>query len=75
MPKEEKKIEDPESIVEIVKDILKFNEQKQKGQGIKILTPNQMLNRSPISFARLQAGNNSKKLENEIRQLLYSLYC
>ena len=55
--------------------ILKFNKQKQKGQGIKILTPNQMLNRSPISFARLQAGNNSKKLENEIRQLLYSLYC
>ena len=32
MPKEEKKIEDPESIVEIVEDILKFNEQKQKGQ-------------------------------------------
>ena len=67
--------EDPESIVEIVEKILKFNKQnQQKGQGIKILTPNQMLNRLPIALAQLQAGNNSNKLENEIRQLLYSLY-
>ena len=72
MPKE---IEEPESIVEIVEDILKFNEQKQKGQGIKMPTPNQMLNRLPISLAQLQAGNNSKKLKNEIRQLFYCLYC
>ena len=34
-----------------------------------------MLDRLPISFAQLQAGNNSKKLKNEIRQLLYSFYC
>ena len=34
-----------------------------------------MLSRLPISLAQLQAGNNSKKLKNEIRQLLYSLYC
>ena len=33
-----------------------------------------MLNRLPISLARLKAGNNSQKLKNEIRQLLYSLY-
>ena len=33
-----------------------------------------MLNRLPISLAQLQAGNNSNKLKNEIRQLLYSLY-
>ena len=74
MPKKEKEIEDPEPIVEIVEEILKFNEKNQQGQGIKILTPNQMLNRLPISLAQLQAGNNSKKLKNEIRQLLYSLY-
>ena len=72
MSKEEKEIEDPESIVEIVEEIPKFNEQNQQGQGIK--TPNQMLNRLPISLAQLQAGNNSEKLKNEIRQLLYSLY-
>ena len=60
--------EDPESIVEIVEKILKFNKQnQQKGQGIKILTPNQMLNRLPIALAQLQAGNNSNKLKNEIR--------
>ena len=67
--------EGPESIVEIVEKILKFSKQnQQKGQGIKILTPNQMLNRLPIALAQLQAGNNSNKLKNEIRQLLYSLY-
>ena len=32
-----------------------------------------MLSRLPISLAQLEAGNNSKKLKNEIRQLLYSL--
>ena len=74
MSEEEKEIEDPESIVEIVEEILKFNEQNQQGQGIKILTPNQMLSRLPISLAQLKAGNNSEKLKNEIRQLLYSLY-
>ena len=67
--------EDPELIVKIVEKILKFNKQnQQKGQGIKTLTPNQMLNRLPIVLAQLQAGNNSNKLKNEIRQLLYSLY-
>ena len=33
-----------------------------------------MLNRLPIALAQLQAGNNSNKLKNETRQLLYSLY-
>ena len=46
----------------------------KKGQGLKILTTNQMLSRLPITLAQLKAGNNSEKLKNEIRQLLYSLY-
>ena len=46
----------------------------QQGQGLKMLTPNQMLSRLPIALAQLKAGNNSQKLINEIRQLLYSLY-
>ena len=46
----------------------------RQGQGLKILTPNQMLSRLPISLAQLKAGNNSEKLKNEIRQLFYSLY-
>ena len=74
MTEEEKEIEKPDKIVEIVREILKFNKQKQERQGIKILTPNQMLSRLPISLAQLKAGNNSEKLKNEIRQLLYSLY-
>ena len=42
--------------------------------GLKILTPNQMLSRLPITLAQLNAGNNSEKLKNEIRKLLCSLY-
>ena len=33
-----------------------------------------MLSRLPITLAQLKAGNNSEKLKNEIRLLLYSLY-
>ena len=33
-----------------------------------------MHRRLPISLAQLNAGNNSEKLKNEIRQLLYFLY-
>ena len=33
-----------------------------------------MLSRLPITLAQVNAGNNSEKLKNEIRQLLYSLY-
>ena len=67
-------IEENKKIINIVERILYFNELKQKGQVIKILTPNQMLSRLPIALAQLKAGNNSEKLKNEIRQLLYSLY-
>ena len=74
MSDKEGEIEKPDKIVEIVEKILKFNKQNQEGKGIKILMPNQMLSRLPISLAQLKAGNDSEKLKNEIRQLLYSLY-
>ena len=74
MSKDEIKIEKPHKIVDIAEKILKFNKQQQKGKGLKILTPNQMLSSLPISLANLQAENNSQKLKNEIRQILYSLY-
>ena len=74
MSEEEKEIEKPNEIVNIVEEILEFNKQKQEGKGLKILTPDQMLSRLPITLAQLKAGNNSQKLINEIRQLLYSLY-
>ena len=74
MPEEERKIEKPDKIVKLVEEILSFNKQKQQGEGLKILTPNQMLSRLPIFLAQLEAGNSSEELKNEIRQLLYSFY-
>ena len=76
MSKEEIKNEKPNEISGIINEILNLNGQvqKQRGLGLKILTPDQMLSRLPIILAQLNAGNNSEKLKNEIRQLLYSLY-
>ena len=68
-------IQGNEKIINIAECILYFNQlEQQKGRGLKILTPNQMLSRLSISLAQLKAGNNSEKLENQIRQLFYSLY-
>ena len=64
----------PYKIVNIVVRILEFNKQNHEGQRLKILTPQQMLSRLSISLAQLKAENNSERLKNEIRQLLYSLY-
>ena len=61
-------------MLEIVEIILYFNQLNQAEKGSNILTPNQMLSRLPITLAQLKAGNNSEKLKNEIRQLLYSSY-
>ena len=44
----------------------------QSAKGLKILTADQMLSRLLISLAQLKAGNNSQRLKNEIRQILYS---
>ena len=74
MSKEEKEIEKPDVIVDIFEKILEFNDQIQRGVGLKILTPDQMLSMLPITLAQLKAENNSEKLKSKIRQLLYSLY-
>ena len=50
------------------------SEESQEGEGLKILTPNQMIKRLPIALAQIKAGNNSEGLLNEIRQIVYSLY-
>ena len=73
MIKEEEEIEKPNVIVDIVENILVFNRQQQE-QCLKILTPNQMLSRLPVSLAQLKARNDFEKRRNEIRQLLYFLY-
>ena len=51
-----------------------FRNMTKEEKGLKILTNKQMLNRLSILLAQIQAGNNSIKLKNEIRQILYSLY-
>ena len=45
----------------------------KQGTGLKILTPKQMLQRLPLTFAQVKAGNNTEKVLNEIRQIVYSL--
>ena len=47
---------------------------EQEAKGLKIMTPNQLITRLPILLAQRQAGNNIQKLNNEIRQIIYSLY-
>ena len=49
-------------------------EEVKEGKELKILTPNKLLIRLPILLAQIKAGNNSNKLKNEIRQILYLLY-
>ena len=53
------------------------SEAKQKAkyrEGLKILTPKQMLQRLPIALEQIKAGDTSENLLSEIRQLIYSLY-
>ena len=73
MPKDEIPRVENEKITDIVEIILYFNQLEQQGSGLKILTPNQMLSRLPISLAQLKAGNNSEKLKNEIGN--YCILC
>ena len=55
-------------------DLKSDSDTSKKGEGLKILTNKQMFNRLPILLTQVQAGNNSKSLKNEARQILYSLY-
>ena len=45
----------------------------QQGQGLKMLTPSQMLSRLPISLAQLKAGNNSENLKKKLDN--YCILC
>ena len=52
----------------------KVMQDETMGEGLRILTPKQMLQGLPIALAEVQAGNNSENLLNEIRKMIYSLY-
>ena len=67
-------IEDYGSIILEAKRKASEKLEEQEGTRLRILTPKQMLQRSPIALALVKAGNNSRRLLNEIRQIAYSSY-
>ena len=53
---------------------LEGDKEVKEGKRLKVLTPNKLLTRLPLFLAQIKAGNNSYKLKNEIRQILYLLH-
>ena len=60
------KIEENEKIIDIVERILEFNNKISSGKGLKILTPKQMLSRTPIFLAQLNARNKLEKFKMKL---------
>ena len=60
----------------VIETISRFGDKEEQeiGKGLKIMTPRPLITKRPILSAQKQAGNNSQKLNNEIRQIIYSLY-
>ena len=67
-------IEDYGSIILEAKRKASEKLEEQEGTRLRILTPKQMLQRSPIALALVKSGNNSENLLNKIRQIVYSWY-
>ena len=44
------------------------------GEGLKILTPKQILQRLPVALSQMKVGNTSENVLNKIRKIIYSLY-
>ena len=53
---------------------LEGDKEEKEGKGLKILTPSKLLTRFEKLLTQIKARNNSYKLKNEIRQILYYLY-
>ena len=62
--------ENPRKAVNIVETLFAFTKE-YKGKRLKVLIPKQMLERLPIALAQVKAGNISKNLLTEIRQIKY----
>ena len=58
--------EKPHKIIDIVEKILQFNQQKQQGSGLKVLTASQMLNRLPITLAQIKQEIIQKNLKMKL---------
>ena len=74
LPKKGKQTTQLKLLANSVDKVLNDATNNQQGQGLKVLTPKQMITRLPVLLAQLKAGNNSQKLKNEIRKIAYSLY-
>ena len=77
--KENMEKEDKKAVYKILKRVKEKSsgsesEKEHLAKGLKIMTPNQLLTRLPILLAQKKSGNNSQKLNNEIRQIIYSLH-
>ena len=62
--------------LEDIGDLYNFksdSDTSKKGEGLKILTNKQMLNRLPILLTQIEAGNNSIKLKMK-RDKYYTHY-
>ena len=67
-------IKDFKKIINIVQRILYFNQlEQQKGKGLKILTPDQMISRLPITLSQLNAGKILKNLKTKLDN--YCILC
>ena len=67
-------LKDDEEDLLIYKPCHHEKEEVKEEKGIKILTPNKLLTRLPVLLAQIKARNDSCKLKNEIRQIVYLLY-
>ena len=61
-------------IEDYISMILEAKHKAKYGEGLKISTLKQMLQRLAIALAQLKAGNNSENLLKEIRLIVYPLY-
>ena len=53
---------------------LEGDEEVKEGKALKILTQNKVLTRLLVLLVQIKVGNNSYKLINKIRQILYLSY-
>ena len=67
-------LKDDEEDLLIYKPCHHEKEEVKEEKGIKILTPNKLLTRLPVLLAQIKARNDSYKLKNKTRQIVYLLY-
>ena len=73
-PNNSEKKQQKEDVLENLSLSIGFSVKVSDHSNLKILTPKEMLQRLPIVLVQVKAGNTSKNLLNEIRQMIYSLY-